>query len=87
MNLVKANHPKKYSPLCQQYPGMATLWRQAYGHARVTVRERQILRKWSRNEVPGHVRFHGCAGAIPRLFTHNLQREIQIPIAQCTIQH
>jgi hypothetical protein len=44
MNLVKANQPEKYSRLCQLYPGMATLWRQAYGHARVTVRERQILR-------------------------------------------
>jgi len=86
MNLVKANQPEKYSRFCRLYPGMATLWRQADGHAKVTARERQILRKRSRNEVPGDFGFNGVAGAMPML-THKLQREIQIPIAQCTIQH
>ena len=86
MNLIKANQREKYSRLWRLYPGMATLWRQADGHAKVIVREREMLRKWSRNEAPGDFGFNGFAGAMPRLFTHKLQREIQIPIAQCTIQ-
>lgn len=86
MNLVKANQSEEYSRLCRLYPRMATLWRQADAHAKVIVRERRMLRKWSRKKLPGHVRFNGVAGAMPRLFTPWLQREIQIPIAQCTTQ-
>lgn len=86
MNLVKATQPENYSRLCRLYPGMATLWHQAHRHAKVTCRERQIVRKWSKNEVPGDVGLNGIAGAMPILFTHRLLREIQIPIAQCDIQ-
>jgi hypothetical protein len=87
MNLVKAIQPDKYSRLCRLYPGMATLWRQPYGHAKVTCQKRRMLRKWSENAMPGHFGFNGVAGAMPTLFASRLQREIQIAIAQCYIQH
>ena len=86
MNFVKVNPPEKYSRLCRLYPGMATLWHPAHGHAKVTRRERQVLRKWSRNEGPGHFGVDSVADTMPILFTHTLQREIQIPIAQCDIR-
>lgn len=86
MNLVKANQPVKNSRLCGLYPGIAALWRHAYGHAKVPCRERRVLSNWGRNGVAGHFIFNGIAGAMANLFTPRLPCKIQIPIAGCTIQ-